>query len=621
MLRLLLFLPAMLIVTLGLRLIASGLVPAVETRIEQSAEAGLAVLGAEWASVAVDGLQVTLSGRAPDIRERDLVLAGLREVIPLARFTDAMTLAPPETRRPALFVELMRRDRQVTILGRFSGEEQREAQLAALSRVLPDATLEDLSGIDAGPLPVDWGPELTVANAALAAVDDAFVVVEPGQVRVKGQVSALARRRSLEQELTALAGPSIAVDLELRVPRRTVLPFRFAAHRRAGETPVLLSCAARDEREAERIAEALPMLDLVAEGDWCAVGLGGPALAWAEAVTAGIAALATLEEGRLVLSGNHLSLSAAPPTTPDAFERTLRDLALSLPLGFVLDGRYEGPSAATPEAVAPPLWFTAQRDEEGIRLAGRIAGEIEQRGLEQAAAARLGSSAVDAVALAPAIQVPAATASSQYDIHPAALAFVSILSERGVRGSAALGHGRAEIAVSVPEAARVGEILQDLAAAMPPGFPYESAVTVDLPAAVAERPLPSDACAAALNRRVEVTPVVFAPGSAEVRPVLAPLMEDLAAILSRCRGATIEIGGHTDNQGRATMNERLSRSRADAVRKALRGLGLSPRVVALTVRGYGETEPVASNETDEGRARNRRIAFSTVGRATQTAGE
>ncbi|MEL6765872.1 MAG: OmpA family protein [Pseudomonadota bacterium] len=623
MLRLLLFLPIVLVVTLGLRLAATGLVPLVEARLEQSAVAALGILGADWAAVSVDGLEVTILGTAPDARRQRLVTDGLASVMPLARIRDGSTLAPPAGRRPALLVELLRRDGRVTVLGRFSGEAQRERQLAALADALPEAVLEDLSGTDAGPLPVDWGPELAVATMAVAAIEDAFVVVEPGQVRVAGQVAALARRRGLEADLTALAGPSIALDLELRVPRRTVLPFRFAAQRRAAEGAVLTACSARDEREAERIVAALGMLDLAADGDRCAVGLGGPALAWGEAVSAGIAALATLPEARLLLSGNHVSLSAAPPSTAEAFESAFRGLALSLPEGFLLDGRFEGPAPGVADAAIRPLWMTALRDAEGLRLAGRVAGEVEERGLVQAAAARLGSAGVDAAGLAAAGQSAGSRVEATGDqdlLHIAGLAFVSTLARQGVTGSATLGHGRAEIALTVLEADRVPELLEGLSAAMPPGLAYETEVTVDMPAAVAARPLPATACAAALNRRIEETPVVFAPGSAEIRAAFEPLMEALAAILQRCRGTAIEIGGHTDNQGRTSTNERLSRSRADSVRHALRALGVTPRDVSLTVRGYGETAPVAPNDTEAGRARNRRIAFKAAGAAAATDG-
>ena len=72
----------------------------------------------------------------------------------------------------------------------------------------------------------------------------------------------------------------------------------------------------------------------------------------------------------------------------------------------------------------------------------------------------------------------------------------------------------------------------------------------------------------------------------------------------------IEIGGHTDNTGDPASNMQLSMQRADAVRQVLIGYGVDPAM--LTARGYGETKPVASNDTPEGRFENRRIAYTVV---------
>ena len=70
----------------------------------------------------------------------------------------------------------------------------------------------------------------------------------------------------------------------------------------------------------------------------------------------------------------------------------------------------------------------------------------------------------------------------------------------------------------------------------------------------------------------------------------------------------MEIGGHTDSEGSESGNQRLSQERAEAVLAALRERDLP--LPEVTARGYGESAPVADNATAEGRAQNRRIAFS-----------
>ena len=72
----------------------------------------------------------------------------------------------------------------------------------------------------------------------------------------------------------------------------------------------------------------------------------------------------------------------------------------------------------------------------------------------------------------------------------------------------------------------------------------------------------------------------------------------------------MEIGGHTDSQGRETMNQKLSQSRAEAVRTALAARRVL--TVNLTAKGYGEEIPIADNGTEDGREANRRIEFKLI---------
>jgi outer membrane protein OmpA-like peptidoglycan-associated protein len=69
----------------------------------------------------------------------------------------------------------------------------------------------------------------------------------------------------------------------------------------------------------------------------------------------------------------------------------------------------------------------------------------------------------------------------------------------------------------------------------------------------------------------------------------------------------VEIAGYTDNTGDSAANVTLSQNRADAIRQALVVAGVDDS--ALVSRGYGEANPVARNDTEEGRASNRRIEY------------
>ena len=103
----------------------------------------------------------------------------------------------------------------------------------------------------------------------------------------------------------------------------------------------------------------------------------------------------------------------------------------------------------------------------------------------------------------------------------------------------------------------------------------------------------------------------FASGSAEIpQENYSFLNRAAAAIKSAPAGTIIEIGGNTDNTGDAASNMQLSQQRADSVRNYLVSQGVDPSM--LLARGYGNTKPVASDDTEEGKFQNRQIQFTVT---------
>ncbi|TBX23913.1 OmpA family protein [Jiulongibacter sediminis] len=106
---------------------------------------------------------------------------------------------------------------------------------------------------------------------------------------------------------------------------------------------------------------------------------------------------------------------------------------------------------------------------------------------------------------------------------------------------------------------------------------------------------------------VTLSNIFFKFASAELEEESFLELNRLADVLMKNRNMAIEVQGHTDNVGTAEVNLRLSQQRADAVRNYLTGKGVPMQRV--TSVGLGETRPVASNETTEGQAKNRRVEF------------
>ena len=101
--------------------------------------------------------------------------------------------------------------------------------------------------------------------------------------------------------------------------------------------------------------------------------------------------------------------------------------------------------------------------------------------------------------------------------------------------------------------------------------------------------------------------ILFETGKATLKPESMAEIQKVADYMKKNPGARFEVQGHTDNQGSDAINDPLSQQRAEAVVKALEGLGCDP--FNLRPVGKGSHEPVADNKTEEGRAKNRRVEF------------
>ena len=112
------------------------------------------------------------------------------------------------------------------------------------------------------------------------------------------------------------------------------------------------------------------------------------------------------------------------------------------------------------------------------------------------------------------------------------------------------------------------------------------------------------------SRPVILKNIFFASGSAILEPASMPELIALAEMLRSNAGVSIRILGHTDDVGDAATNQLLSLNRAKAVYLQIIDLGIDAQ--RLSFEGRGESEPISTNDTEEGRANNRRTEFIIV---------
>ena len=111
----------------------------------------------------------------------------------------------------------------------------------------------------------------------------------------------------------------------------------------------------------------------------------------------------------------------------------------------------------------------------------------------------------------------------------------------------------------------------------------------------------------AVGSKIELRNIFFDLGKSTLRPESNTELDRLVKLMKDAPGLKIELSGHTDNTGSATINQSLSQARAEAVVNYLISKGVAAN--RMTAKGYGSSKPIADNKTEEGRQQNRRTEF------------
>ncbi len=562
-----------------------------------------------WASVSTDGLRVVLSGAAPTEAERLRALGLSREAVDPRRVIDAMDVdAAADIAAPEFFAEILRSDNAVSVIGLIPAASDSATDSAALIAALVELSGEtrvtDLLETAAFPPPDGWAESIRYAIAALAELPRSRISVQPGTVAITAITDSAESRARLERALLDAAPPGLDLVLDLSAPRPVIAPFalRYLINDGQGR---LDACSADSEDSGDRILRAAEAAGRAEKAE-CTIGLGRPSPEWGKAAATAMAALAEIGDGAVSFSNADVTLIASDSTPKALFERVIAKLEADLPDGFSLhavlpetiptDGAGAGAGRGAPE-------FIATLSPEGLlQLRGRVPDDLTRTAAESYAHARFGMDNVHS-AIRPDDGLPPGWSLRVL----AALEAMSLLSHGHVvvqpefvelRGATGRADARAEIFRILSD--RLGQARN---------FTVE-VTYVERPDPRPDLPTPEE-CVARINAILAGNKIVFDPGSADIPADAGGTMTALADQVRTCEHVKMEVGGHTDSQGREAMNLDLSQARADAVLNAL----LARRVLTagLTARGYGETRPIADNGAEAGREANRRIAFTLIG--------
>ena len=526
--------------------------PRIEADLAARTLDSLKKAGFDWANVTFSGRDATILGKAIDDAEPTAALRVANNNVWGVRIADAQTelIEKVDT---YLWSAAVGEDNAIRLTGYVPNETARRSIIAVVKADFPKATIDDRMRLARGaPDQANWLGGIKFAAKQLMGLRKGHADLTGLELSVTGEAQSPATYGSVKSALRSSLpqGVKLAAD---RVTPPHVSPYQWSAQH-SGDQVVVSGYVPNEKMHDDLLAHARKLLGKVT--DKLQLADGAPD-GLQRAAMAAMDQLANLKKGSAELKGNALTLSGSA-ADEDAAEAIRRALKSSVPSAFKVAEQLTFPKPEPKIEVKPEVKAEVKPVDNSAELAARA------KAAEEAEARRR----ADEVA------------------------------EAKRRADEAEARRRAEEAEARRRADEAAEAKRRT----------DEAEARRVAAVAEERKSEARRCEQSL-RSVSTSGVIrFERASADLHSDSTSTLDKLAKAVNACPGFVVEIEGHTDAEGTPERNQRLSERRAQSIVSYLSRIGVgSDRLKAI---GYGETRPVAANDTPENRAKNRRIEFS-----------
>lgn len=583
----------------GLCLVAAGFSVSL---IEDSSKTGVrrALDAAEltWADADANGLQLFLIGTAPSEAERFKAVSVAGSVVDAARVIDQTEVADREAFAPPRFsIEILRNDSGISLIGLIPETNETEDMRENVARIANGKQVSDLLESAQYDAPEGWAAAMEIGLEALRLLPRSKISIDAGNVSVTAMADSADEKRRFETTLRARAPQGVNLAVNISAPRPVISPFtlRFLI---TDSEAYFDACSADTQEARQEITDAARRAGMTAAAD-CSIGLGVPSPQWSKAVVLAIDKLSDIGSGSVTFADADITLVAEEGTDQSLFDRVIGELETGLPEVFALHSVLTQPEDANQ---GPPEFVATLSPEGQVQLRGRVGSELARETADSYAKARFGSTTVYTAA-----RVDEAL---PRDWSVRVLAAIETLSKLN-NGSVTVTPEKVRVFGDTGIPSAKSEIAQLLVQKLGEAEDFSIEVTYKKKLdPVLGLPTPEE-CQIQLTESQVGRKIAFEPGSGNLDASAENILNDIAEILTKCpEDMRVEIAGHTDSQGRESMNQELSQTRAQSVLNALR----ERRVLTsrYEAKGYGEEFPIADNGTEEGREANRRIEFKVI---------
>ena len=556
--------------------------------------------GVNWADVETIGLQVFLIGNAPDEASRFNAISLAGNVVDAERLIDQMNIVDDSNvKPPSLKLEILKNGKDVSVYGIVPKNFNKVAFITSLQRQKGSSgSVREFIGFSSTKADQKWAKSIRFGLSVLKDVSLARLEITPSTILGEVVAETLEQKNLLIKQWKNGIPKELTQKIKIKFPRPLITPFSFRATK--GEDFFRLdACSADSEEAVTKILKEVTKLS-GKRGSKCEIGLGQPSDGWLDVVLSSLTALSEITEGSVTIINDEISFVAQEINLELEFQTVIKKLENALPDIYLLDAKLlssmdeEGGLGGTVVLTLSP---------EGLfQVNGKVRFETTRTTLTSLAEAKFGKDFVNNK-----LKTDASMPQDWSDLIMFGIESMSLLKN----GFIEIHDSAVSVSGESNESNIAVKIAQNFYGKLASNQSLKTKISYVEPIKVLEPKGPSDQeCLDGVDNLLSERKISFEPSSDRINLDGQQLLDEIADVLRDCEELSLEIAGHTDSQGREGMNLQLSQSRATAVL-----IELQRRKVLTTnyvAKGYGELQPIAENDTEDGREINRRIEFKLV---------
>ena len=551
-----------------------------------------------WLEVSTDGARVIVSGFAPDEANRFIATSKTSSIINSERIIDQIIVKKQITPSTLEYVlEILRDDNHISVIGFVPTNSQSKKLIAKLKVIAKDFEVRNLLEVSSFPITDAWKKTLDYAIASVELLPNSKISIAKEEIWILALSESIDDKIRIENQLTSLDPGFFKLHLDIQSPRPLIQPFslRFTMDESGAS---LDKCSASDEYSKVVILSAMIKLGVDKESN-CEIGIGVPAESWVDAVIIAATYVKEFEIASLTFENHNVSIVVSGNTGNDKFENIIDKLKKALPNEFQVGATLQ---PVLTKEIDNTNTFTVIKSLDGVvELKGFLNDHTAEIAVRSYASSIFGSINInDSLRLSDKLP-------QNWPIQVlTGLEVVGLLDHGSliIEPNTILLEGKS----ANPEIKSiVSEILSKKL-----GNDILYTLKLEYDEQLVPKPIGPDAkkCVLDINNVIETLGIEFAPGEIVLQKSSNDTLKNMADIMQTCYIVPMEIGGHTDSQGRKSLNLSISQARAEAVMDSL--LSYDILTGNLIAKGYGESTPIADNKTSEGRNKNRRIEFTLI---------